>query len=693
MKKLILWSILITSLQLYAGKHAPLILDCDSFPCNEVLPEARTFQKVENAPYWQGFDANGNVVGWIVLSTDVVKIKAYSGEPLETLIGLSPTGTITGAKIIRHSEPILLVGIPEKKLHDFVDFYTGKEATQEVVVGKSSKPGMLEIDVISGATVTALAQNRTILDTARTLGSAVGIIERTPDVPGHFIDTGKLYSWSELERKDIFGRLTVDQNEMDPSQPSKQDQPFIDLYFTLIDSEDIGKSLLAEGDYNWLKNQLKDGEHLLLVFGNGSSSFKGSGFVRGGIFDRVRVEQGLDTMFFRDTDYMNVSNHDAIGGPAFKEGAVFFIRDGKMDPGQHFDLVFLGSYYDGKGGFSREFREFRTTFRMPRAVYALNGPDPDTLIWRQAWNNKKAEAIILIAWLVLVVGLFVQRSWLTGRLSRLKIIHTVVLFGSLMILGFWFHAQPSITQILTVVGSVVGEWDLNLFLSEPFLFISWIFIAVTTLIWGRGIFCGWVCPFGALSELLFKIGAKFGIKAWEFPDGVHSKLRWLRYILFLGLVPAFIYSPELGERLAEVEPFKTTFFVVPWSRSILFFSWWLLLLVASTFMFRPFCRYICPLGAALAIPSSFRPSGPYRRNFCSSCKICTNGCEPKAIRRDGTIDSRECLSCMECEANYEEVKVCPPLRGLDKLNQKDKNLWTPSEIEKEQKLIEGSMKV
>ena len=48
---------------------------------------------------------------------------------------------------------------------------------------------------------------------------------------------------------------------------------------------------------------------------------------------------------------------------------------------------------------------------------------------------------------------------------------------------------------------------------------------------------------------------------------------------------------------------------------------------------------------------------------------------------------------MECEANYEEVKVCPPLRGLDKLNQKDKNLWTPSEIEKEQKLIEGSMKV
>ena len=127
MNKFIFLIILTTCLHLFAGKNAPLILDCNSFPCNEVLPEAQTFQKIENAPYWQGFDAHGNAVGWLVLSTDVVKIKAYSGEPLETLIGLSPTGIITGAKIIRHSEPILLVGIPEKKLHDFVDFYTGKE--------------------------------------------------------------------------------------------------------------------------------------------------------------------------------------------------------------------------------------------------------------------------------------------------------------------------------------------------------------------------------------------------------------------------------------------------------------------------------------------------------------------------------------------------------------------------------------
>jgi len=85
---------------------------------------------------------------------------------------------------------------------------------------------------------------------------------------------------------------------------------------------------------------------------------------------------------------------------------------------------------------------------------------------------------------------------------------------------------------------------------------------------------------------------------------------------------------------------------------------------------RPFCRYLCPLGAALALPGSFRISGPYRRKFCEKCTICTRGCEPRAIRENGTIDPRECLSCMECEANFRDEEVCPPLIGIERLVRK-----------------------
>jgi NosR/NirI family nitrous oxide reductase transcriptional regulator len=58
-----------------------------------------------------------------------------------------------------------------------------------------------------------------------------------------------------------------------------------------------------------------------------------------------------------------------------------------------------------------------------------------------------------------------------------------------------------------------------------------------------------------------------------------------------------------------------------------------------------------------------RLSSPYRRGFCTRCKICARGCEPRAIRADGTIDPRECLNCWECEANWRDDQVCPPLVG------------------------------
>ena len=73
------------------------------------------------------------------------------------------------------------------------------------------------------------------------------------------------------------------------------------------------------------------------------------------------------------------------------------------------------------------------------------------------------------------------------------------------------------------------------------------------------------------------------------------------------------------------------------------------------------------MGAGLALFNTFRFAGPRRRNFCESCNICERGCEPKAIRPDGTIDPRECLSCMDCEASYRNHEQCPPLVGIDRL--------------------------
>ena len=651
-------------------------LDCASKdPCARVLPGAVSFEQEEGKPFAAGFDAEGTLLGWVVLSSEVTDIKGYSGKPVSTLVGLDTNGVITGGRVVHHSEPILLIGIPEQKLHDFVDEYKGVRADENVVVGKASA-GERAVDIVSGATVTVLAENRTILDSARILGQEVGVIQRTVQTPGHFLREEEPWTWARMIKEEVFGRMTVTGAQMGATGAGYEDAkdnsaPFIDMWFTVADPPQVGKALLGDEDYAHAMAALAPDEHLLVILGNGTSSFKGSGFVRGGIFDRVRVEQGLSQLMFRDLDYTNLGELVAPDAPEFKEGGLFITREGRLDPGRSFDLVFLGSRFDAKGGFSREFHAFKQSFRLPRSIYVLDGPDPEETIWRQAWRNDTLKVSVQAVWLLAVAGIFAARRWTTASLKRLQRLHIGFLLTAVILGGLVLGAQPSVTQILTVVGSVVHGWRWSFFLTDPLLFVGWIFIAIVTIVWGRGVFCGWACPYGALNELLFKLGRKLHLPEFELPDRWHNKLRYLRYFILLGLILAYLRDPILGERMAEVEPFKSTFFVKIWTREAGFIAWWALLLGLSLVTWRPFCRYLCPLGAGLALPGSLRISGPYRRDFCSKCTICTRGCEPKAIRKNGTIDPRECLSCMECEANWRDDKVCPPLvkmrRDLEKV--------------------------
>jgi NosR/NirI family nitrous oxide reductase transcriptional regulator len=641
-------------------------LDCKRMPCASVLPGAVSLVPHPKGALDEGFDAKGKRIGWVFLSSDVVDIPAYSGKPMETLIGLDTKGVITGVRVIHHSEPILLVGIPEQVLHDFAGFYVGKRASQQIVVGRASE-GALSVDVISGATVTALAQNKTILEAARAVGMMVGVIRADEATPGHFVKREEIWDWRRMEREGVWGRLTISERAMGLPKPSGE---FVDLYYTIADAPQVGRSLLGERTYKHLMQRLKRGQHLLVIMGKGSSSFKGSAFVRGGIFDRVRVEQGLRELVFRDTDYVNLPKIETAGAPSFREGAVFLTTGAALDPGAPFSLIFLGSRYDGRGGFHREFRQFKSMHRLPRSVYQLEGPDPYAAMYLQAWRNRQGDAFLLGFFLLLVMGLFTARRFLTGDMKRLKWLHISVMLCSVVMIGFWMRAQPSITQVLTLVQSLVGQWRWALFFSEPLIFMMWIFIALVTVLWGRGVFCGWVCPFGAMTELMHKLGQALRFPSFELPDAVHRWARHLRYLVFAVLLVVFLIHPILGEMMAEIEPFKSTFLVYAWKRPWGFFLWWGVLLAISLFWWRPFCRYLCPLGAALALPSSFRLSGPKRRVFCRSCQICTKGCEPKAIRPDGVIDPRECLSCMECEATYRDEKVCPPLVGIARILEK-----------------------
>jgi NosR/NirI family nitrous oxide reductase transcriptional regulator len=203
-------------------------------------------------------------------------------------------------------------------------------------------------------------------------------------------------------------------------------------------------------------------------------------------------------------------------------------------------------------------------------------------------------------------------------------------------------------------------WDA--FLIEPMMFILWSFVAVTLLLWGRGVYCGWLCPFGAAQELTQQVARRFNVPQWEFPEAVHERLWALKYIILLVLFGVSLQSLSQAERLAEVEPFKTAF-VLRFSREwgYVLFAAGLILVSAVNRKF--YCKYFCPLGAALAISGRFRIfDWLRRRKECGRpCQICANECEVRAINAVGQINANECHYCMDCQVTYYNDHKCPPM--------------------------------
>lgn len=161
-------------------------------------------------------------------------------------------------------------------------------------------------------------------------------------------------SWSELLGNGAIRRLQLSRGQIDDAfkgseaegigeaDAAHRDEPFIDLYSALLNPPAVGRSLLGDNQYRELMASLKPGEYAFVVLGDGEYSFKGSGYVRGGIFDRVQLRQFGDIISFRDLDYQRLSDVYAEGMPEFREMAIFVARASqRFDPGSPWTLELL----------------------------------------------------------------------------------------------------------------------------------------------------------------------------------------------------------------------------------------------------------------------------------------------------------------------------------------------------------------
>ena len=631
-------------------------------------------------------DGVGTVYGYAFESINVLNIPAYSGKPINMLILLDTEGVIQDAYVLEHHEPILLIGIPEQRLHDFNALYHGIRADQRVVVGRSKDPDAVTVDAVAGATVTVMVVNEIVMRAAQEVGAALGLVKSNTlarSRPATVLE--EVYrpaSWTELIGDGSIRRLLLSNAEVNQAfvgtaaeqvdqVPADQlEETFIDLHVAYLNPPTVGRNLLGDNQYRFLMQDLKPGEHAFAVLSNGRYSYKGSGFVRGGIYDRFQIRQFGNIHSFRDLDHQRLYDLMADGAPRFQELGVFILReDALFDPGTPWTLELLVRRQTGP--VDSTFVTFELPYQTPEDYIQRPEPTPEELraieeanrpMWVNIWYQKSFQVgVILAALLLLTIILFFQDSF-ARHPNFLRWLRHGYLTFTVVFIGWYALGQLSIVNVLTFVHALVTEFRWELFLSDPVIFILWTFTAASILLWGRGVFCGWLCPFGALQELINEIARKLKIPQYELPFAVHERLWAIKYIILLVLFGISLESMMLAEKAAEVEPFKTAI-MLKFDRQWWFVLYAVILLVVNIFTRKVFCRYLCPLGAALSVSSRVRLfDWLKRRKECGNpCQLCAKECEIQAIHPDGHINHNECHYCLDCQMTYHNENKCPPL--------------------------------
>ncbi len=480
----------------------------------EIFPRATQIGPLEGDPPAAVVSGDGGLLGFALLTDRVTPIPAYSGKPISVLVGLDAAGVVRGVRIVRHEEPILVIGVSDDALARFTAQYEGHAVGERFTIGARPRAGTVALDGISGATITMMVLNASIL-------RSVQAVARSRGLP--------------------------------------------------LDARGAAAGIAAA---------------------TGAAAPPG---IAGG------AATGADP------------------------GATMPVTDAARDGAPGMD----------------------------------ESPPP---LWKEVWALRTPRMWVLGAGLALLTAVLFVQDWITRYPRALRAVRISFLLYTVLFIGWYGLAQLSVVNVLTFVHAAVRDFRWETFLIEPMVFVLWCFVAVSLLLWGRGVFCGWLCPFGALQELVNKAAQTLRVPQLPFPALVHERLVALKYVILLALFGLSLQSLPEAVRYAEVEPFKTVF-ALRFDRAWPFVAYALALVAVSAVNGKLFCKYLCPLGAALTIPAHFRIfDWLRRRKECGRpCQTCATECPSQAIRTTGEINANECHYCLDCQVTFWNAYRCPPL--------------------------------
>jgi NosR/NirI family transcriptional regulator, nitrous oxide reductase regulator len=669
-----------------------------------VFPGADKIGEVGGTPPTAAVYRDGRQVGYVFSTWDVTQSKGFSDRPLILLVGIDLAGHIAGVRLVHHTEPIASLGLKDEELHRFTEGYAGHDLNQGIdivremsssVLGGSfsqrSAPGAsasAKLDAVSRATTSSVLMSDAIVRGARIVARSRGILAKSGAGMARLdVDRFAPADWPALEATGAIAHLHLSYGDIRTQlagggrlvlgdSAAAPGDAFLDLYVALVTPAGIGINVLGQTWYDQYTAGRGIDDQIILIAANGPYSVLGEDWEHADAIRRIELVQGEKTIRLAGRQIKALPFLHTKNAPQLTERALVFLSGTRdLDPTVPWQVRLLVAG-DAAGG-SPIFGSVDLNYRVPesyvvQAAAADSGArgrseDPSAgpegaLAWRTIWRAHSGNIAILgSALTALTVILFLQ-----DPISRRRRLHRWVRIGflswTLVWLGWYAGAQLTVVNLITDIHSLVTDFQWNHLLADPLIAILSAFTVAGMFLWGRAVFCGWLCPFGALQELVNKAAQRLRIPQLTIPRALHERLAAVKYLIFLGLIAASFWSWDLAMTGAEIEPFKAAIilhFMTEWPMV----AYALALVAASLFIERFYCRFACPLGGGLAIFGRVRLFNWLKRHpECGSrCRVCENVCPVGAIKRSGEINMSECFYCLDCQVTYYDDHVCPPM--------------------------------
>jgi NosR/NirI family nitrous oxide reductase transcriptional regulator len=574
----------------------------------QLFPGADKVMPASGRPLALEVYASGELKGFLFSTIEVVNATGYSGTPFDLVGGMTLDGKITGAVLQKHGETILDRGVPLERMHQFISGF----ASASLESWRSVRPDLMRGASISGRMIKdGMQRAAERVYVTHIKGEAFQVVtEPMLDRAGFIALTGE-----EMLAKGSVADIKLTIREvvrLFESQGGKGSRPtqslqsarsldnvFVHFAVALATPASVGANLFGEAFSNLTTRQ-----------GNGVSIFMGGDgyfpivtnsqfdLATGYRFDQLKVLQDGKEFHFTRDDYRRMTILGSVRGVLPRDNLVFFLPAAAgLDPLKPWTAVLSIPGVNAVGAAMT--LEVPLPYTLPD-IHKLLPPPPPKPAWVGIWEDEQIDIAILLGLLVAVTLVFVLQNVIARQRWVYNVVRVGILAFTLGWLWWWAGAQFSIINILAYVKAPFSEAPLDAFLLDPLFFILGIYIAVTLFVLGRGVFCGWLCPFGALQELSNKAAILLRVPQIKVPRAVQVKLWAVKYLAAAAILGIGLYSVEIANQSEELEPFKTAI-NVKFVRELPFVLYAAALLGAGLFIKRFYCRFLCPLGGALAV--------------------------------------------------------------------------------------------